>query len=170
MRKVFDRRIVKLFFGGLSFFYTAGLIYVFFFARRRWREFPVRNFNIVPLKNKIQYLQAWSHHTAPENAEVLKDVVGNILIFIPFPFLLLFLLGFKSYGRLLLLSFVFSTGVELIQLITNVGVADIDDVLFNTLGAGIGIIIMYAVARLRGKEPGQSVNYRVTGQKNRTWA
>lgn len=170
MKKVFESRMVKIIFGGLSFFYTAGLIYVFFFARRRWREFPVRNFNIVPLRNKIHYVQTWQQHTAPENAEVYKDVLGNILIFIPFPFLLLFLLGFKNYRRLLLLSFVSSAGVELLQFITNVGVADIDDILFNTLGAAIGKLMMYMVALMRGKEPGQSVNYRVTGQKNRTWA
>jgi glycopeptide antibiotics resistance protein len=163
MKKLVENRTLKLIFSGLSFFYTVGLIYVFFFARRRWREFPVRNFNIVPLRNKMHYLQEWTRHTAPEKAEFYKDVLGNIFIFIPFPFMLLFLLGFKNYRKLLFLSFVSSAGVEVIQFITNVGVADIDDILFNTLGAAIGILIMYAVTLLRGRIRRQSVNYRVAG-------
>jgi glycopeptide antibiotics resistance protein len=170
MRKSVENTKLKLIFGGLSFFYTVGLIYVFFFARRRWREFPVRNFNIVPLQNKIEYLQEWSQHTTPEKAEFYKDVLGNILIFIPFPFMLLFLVGFKSYRRLLFLSFVYSAGVELIQFITNVGVADVDDILFNTLGAAIGVLILYIIAQLRGTEPGKTVNYRVAGKKDKSWA
>jgi glycopeptide antibiotics resistance protein len=163
MKKLVENRTLKIIFGGLSFFYTIGLLYIFFFARRRWREFPIRNYILVPLQKKIDYLQTWSEHTAPEKAEFYKDVLGNIFIFIPFPFMLLFLLGFKSYGRLLFLSFVSSTGVELIQFITNVGVADIDDILFNTLGAAIGILIMYAVELPRGRKRRQSVNYRVAG-------
>lgn len=169
MKRVFENRMVKFILGGLNFFYTAGLIYVFFLARRRWREFPERNYNIVPLRNKIHHLQAWPQHTARENAEVYIDIFGNILIFIPFPFLLLFLLGFKSYRRLLFLSFVFSAGVELIQFITKVGVADVDDILFNTIGAGIGILMLYVVMLLRGKEHGQML-LPACRQKNRSWA
>jgi glycopeptide antibiotics resistance protein len=159
MKKLVEKGWLKILMG----LYTVTLIYVFFFARRRWREFPVRNYNIVPLRNKIIYLQNWSQHTAPEKAELYKDVLGNIFIFIPFPFMLLFLLGFKNYKKLLFLSFVSSAGVELIQFITNIGVADIDDILFNTLGAAIGILIMYAVTLLRGRIRDKSVNYRVAG-------
>jgi glycopeptide antibiotics resistance protein len=84
--------------------------------------------------------------------------------------MLLFLVGFKSYRRLLFLSFVYSTGVELIQFITNVGVADVDDIIFNTLGAAIGVLILYIYAQFRGTEPGQTVNYRVAGKKDKSWA
>jgi len=161
MKKVIENRFLKLIFGGLSFFYTVGLCYVFFFARRRWREFPVRNFNLVPLRNKLHYLEGWSQFTGPEKAEIYKDVLGNIIIFIPFPFLLVFLVGFRSYRRLLFLSCVSSIGVELIQFIMNVGVADIDDILFNTLGASFGVIMLYIIAQLRGSR--ETVNYRVAG-------
>jgi len=159
MKRVIENRFLKLIFGGLSFFYTVGLCYVFFFARRRWREFPVRNFNIVPLRNKLHYLENWGQFTGPEKAEIYKDVLGNIIIFIPFPFLLVFLLGFRSYRRLLFLSCISSMGVELIQFIMNVGVADIDDILFNTIGATVGIIMMYIIAQLRGSR--ETINYRV---------
>lgn len=161
MKRVIENRLLKLVFAGLSFFYTVGLCYVFFFARRRWREFPVRNFNIVPLRSKLHYLENWTQYTGPEKAEIYKDVLGNIIIFIPFPFLLVFLLGFKSYRRLLFLSCISSIGVELIQFIMNVGVADIDDILFNTLGATFGVIMMYIIAQLRGSR--ETVNYRVAG-------
>jgi glycopeptide antibiotics resistance protein len=115
----------------------------------------------VPLRNKLHYLENWSQFTGPEKSEIYKDVLGNIIIFIPFPFLLVFLLGFKSYRRLLFLSFISSMGVELIQFIMNVGVADIDDILFNTLGATLGIIMLYIIAQFRGNP--ESVNYRVAG-------
>jgi glycopeptide antibiotics resistance protein len=161
MKRVIENKMLKFIFGGLSFFYTVGLCYVFFFARRRWREFPVRNFNIVPLRNKLHYLENWSQFTGPEKSEIYKDVLGNIIIFIPFPFLLVFLLGFKSYRRLLFLSFISSMGVELIQFIMNVGVADIDDILFNTLGGTLGIIMLYIIAQFRGNR--ETVNYRVAG-------
>jgi glycopeptide antibiotics resistance protein len=161
MKRVIENKLLKFIFAGLSFFYTVGLCYVFFFARRRWREFPVRNFNIVPLRSKLHYLENWSAFTGPEKAEIYKDVLGNIIIFIPFPFLLVFLLGFRSYRRLLFLSFISSLGVELIQFIMNVGVADIDDILFNTLGATLGILMLYIIAQLRGSR--ETVNYRVAG-------
>lgn len=161
MKRVIENKTLKFIFGGLSFFYTVGLCYVFFFARRRWREFPVRNFNLVPLWKKIHYLQNWSQFTGPEKAEIYKDVLGNIFIFIPFPFLLVFLLGFKSYRRLLFLSCISSMIVEVIQFITNVGVADIDDILFNTIGAAFGVIMMYLIAQLRGGR--DTIKYRVAG-------
>ena len=77
----------------LSFFYTSGLVYIFFFARRRWVPLPARTVHWVPFNEKLDYVRTYALHTHPENLEFYKDLFGNILLFVPFPFLLAYLLG-----------------------------------------------------------------------------
>jgi glycopeptide antibiotics resistance protein len=129
-----------------SFFYSSLLVYIFFFARRRWVQVPNRIVHVIPFREKILYLQSYSVTRGRENFEFFKDIAGNILLFIPFPFLLRYVFGIKSYRRLLWMSIAFSFLVETLQFIVNRGVADIDDLVLNTLGACFGLLIMYAAA------------------------
>src|SRR5689334_1801788 len=124
---------LRLLISGLSIIYVAGLVYIFFFARRRWGPFPKRNVHLDPFGEKIAFWQSAGLHTRPETIEFYKDLLGNILLFVPFPFLLLFVFRIKGFTRLLLSAMLVSIGVEVLQYIFNIGVADIDDLILNTI-------------------------------------
>jgi glycopeptide antibiotics resistance protein len=138
-----EKRVLSVFYAGLCTLYVSGLVYIVFFARRRWVPFSKRSIHIIPFQDKTQYLQTYSTHTRPENIEFYKDFIGNILLFVPFPFLLCYVLAIKSFRKLLMLSMGTSLVVETVQYIFNIGVADIDDLLLNTFGASIGLLLLY---------------------------
>ena len=55
------------------------------------------------------------------------------------------LIPFEEIRRFILYTFLFTLSIETMQLITRVGVFDVDDLLMNTLG-GIGGWICYRIA------------------------
>lgn len=78
-------------------------------------------------------------------------VMENILLFLPFGFLAPRM--WKCMGRLpacMAGGFCFSLGIETIQLFTGRGHFQVDDLLTNTMGAGIGAIMV--LIRLRRRE------------------
>ena len=69
-----------------------------------------------------------------------KNIVGNILLFIPLGFLTTYKLNLKHFYSIILLSWYFSFFIESIQLLIG-RVFDIDDILLNTLGGITGYLI-----------------------------
>ena len=65
----------------------------------------------------------------------LLNVVGNVLIFIPFGFIL------PNIFKTFLITVLFVFIIECIQFALNVGSFDVDDILLNTIGSLIGHII-----------------------------
>ena len=66
----------------------------------------------------------------------IKNIVGNIVLFIPFGFIFKYL--FKLQIRyLLLITILFSLSIELLQLLIG-RVFDIDDILLNMIGSILG--------------------------------
>ena len=77
---------------------------------------------------------------------VRVGVINNIWLFVP--------LGTGLYKAIrkkwvLLIPFIMSVAIETIQYITELGIAEFDDVFGNTLGGWIGIMVVYAVKGLR---------------------
>lgn len=72
---------------------------------------------------------------------LLLNLLGNLMVLFPVGFLVP-IWRQKKTGliRILLCSFVLSLGIETLQLITKVGVFDVDDLFLNTLGGGLGYI------------------------------
>ena len=63
----------------------------------------------------------------------------NILLFVPFGYLLpLLWKRADRWRKVLLCGFALSLGIELIQLVTHLGMFDLDDLMNNTLGALLG--------------------------------
>lgn len=91
--------------------------------------------NFIPFYSVYYYLIS-----VQEPLEVgLVNVFGNILLFIPFGFLLP--LAFRSFSRLrsaLLVMALTSLLFEVIQMLMAIGHFDIDDVLLNAIGGVIG--------------------------------
>ncbi len=90
---------------------------------------------------RFQFFPFWSYwRTITQGDEGLGiQIVNNILLFIPFGFALpLNFPRFKKLRYIILAGALLSLTVELVQGFTGLGLCEIDDVMGNTLGAGIG--------------------------------
>ena len=65
----------------------------------------------------------------------------NLIIFIPFGILLSHLIKDRRTIKVLAISFIFSLIIELFQLITIIGAFMLNDLILNTLGGLIGVVI-----------------------------
>lgn len=99
--------------------------------------------NFVPLKTIKMYIRYADRLNSFEN------IVGNIVIFMPFGFLVPFTWK-KNHGvgMIFALGFIFSMGVELTQLISGFGAFDVDDLILNTLGAILGYFVYKIIKKL----------------------
>ena len=61
-------------------------------------------------------------------------VIGNLIVFIPLGILLCKLFGWKG----VIFAILFSTGIEIIQLVSRHGLFEFDDIFNNSLGSIIG--------------------------------
>lgn len=86
----------------------------------------------VPFWSYLDLLSEWSIPMAVQ-------ILYNILVFIPWGFLLPEMVCIKRKIRMVLLSaFGLSFGIEVIQLVFKLGLFEFDDVFHNVLGAVIG--------------------------------
>ena len=74
-----------------------------------------------------------------------KQVVGNLIMLFPLgiylPLLYRRLRKVSGFFAILLISFLVSVGIEILQLATSYRSTDVDDVLLNTAGACLGFIV-----------------------------
>lgn len=97
-----------------------------------------RSINIIPFYSIKEYI---SSNIATIKKFAFSNLVGNIVIFIP--------LGtysslFKNNKRIitnLLFIFIVSLFVEIIQGLLGIGTSDIDDIILNSLGGLVGILV-----------------------------
>ena len=93
--------------------------------------------NLVPFYNIRYYLRG----EEPFEVGVL-NIVGNIIAFIPFGFLLpLLFLQLRSFKKTFVTVLLTSLSFELIQLFITYGHCDVDDIILNTTGGVIGYLI-----------------------------
>ena len=71
--------------------------------------------------------------------EPLIGIVQNLILFMPFGFLLYAVADQPCTARLLLLGFLLSLSIELCQLLFRLGWFEVDDILHNVLGTYLGI-------------------------------
>jgi glycopeptide antibiotics resistance protein len=71
----------------------------------------------------------------------LSETVYNCIVFIPFGLLLSISFKQVNYWRRLIFIFIFSAVVEVTQFIFAIGVTDITDIITNTLGGLLGLIL-----------------------------
>ena len=92
----------------------------------------------------------------------VNNLLGNILLFIPLGFLLpLLVKRFRNIFLIVLTGFLLSVFYECVQLLTGIGIFDVDDMILNTFGTLIGAIIFYILNKLfaasfAGKKPGHT--------------
>ncbi|MCM3742484.1 VanZ family protein [Oceanobacillus luteolus] len=100
--------------------------------------------NFVPFATIINYIVSDTFTVSVQN------ILGNIVIFMPFGFLLPILISrFQKFITILLVSFCFSLTFEIIQLLFPIlGSFDVDDLILNTLGALLGFMFFTLIKRL----------------------
>lgn len=97
-----------------------------------------RSINIIPFYSIKEYI---SSNIATIKKFAFSNLVGNIVIFIP---LGTYLSLFKNNKRIitnLLFIFIVSLFVEIIQGLLGIGTSDIDDIILNSLGGLVGILV-----------------------------
>ncbi len=79
----------------------------------------------------------WEHRDTL-GIHAMTNLVGNVIIFIPFGFFMPMASKYRSFLSTFACGFLLSLGVEIFQLVTKIGSFDVDDLLLNTIGACIG--------------------------------
>lgn len=91
----------------------------------------------------------WEYRNILGTYVVFSNLVGNILIFLPFGFFLPMASKFRSFIAAVSYSFLLSLLIECIQLVTKIGSFDVDDLFLNTLGGAIGYIVFIICCKIR---------------------
>ena len=119
--------------------YVFVLSYLVLFSERYGRtKYDTPQCNLVPFQEIRRYLSQFREITFV----AVINVIGNILIFVPFGALLfIFSKKLARFFSTLMLSLLLSLVIETTQYVTRVGVFDVDDITLNTLGGVTGWII-----------------------------
>ena len=131
--------------GIISVIYILAIIYLTFISRE---PMPIHHYSINPFgaaRRGLEFggglISGLLHGTVKiTNWAELRNIILNILLFIPFGYLLPVHLPRLRWWQVILLGLAFSLTIELLQLITKLGYADVDDLINNTLGAAIGFL------------------------------
>lgn len=119
--------------------------------------------NFVPLSHHGYAFEALLRGS-PNRAEIIRylllDVVGNVVLFVPVGLAVAGALGRRvsSLARLfvpLLFAALLSTVIEVIQLSVPGRATDVDDVLFNSLGAALGGALLILIRWRARPRPGR---------------
>jgi glycopeptide antibiotics resistance protein len=89
----------------------------------------------------------------------LRLFLGNIGSFVPLGFLLPILLKRKSLIITVAIGFTFSFLIESAQYISYKGIAEVDDLILNTLGAAMGYFSFFVAAMVFGRDQGDHVSW-----------
>ncbi len=133
--------------------YLAFLSYGLFFADGMGRtERQIKSYNLVPFTEIKRYISYADTIGLPI---VFFNLLGNVLAFVPFGFLLpaMWPKGEKHHPiAAILVTLSFSVVVEILQFATKSGIADIDDVILNTAGGFLGYILYLVIEAAHKKK------------------
>lgn len=100
--------------------------------------------NLVPFKEIFRYKIG--------SRLFVKNVIGNIVLFIPYGFFIGFYLKEEKARFILVLTFIVSLTIECVQM--SIGrVFDVDDIMLNTLGGFLGAKIYIVLNKVASKIP-----------------
>jgi len=124
-----DRKVVfyKEILGLLFIVYILCLFHVVTFQDVTWSSS-----NFIPFKEMLRYRFA--------SSLFFRNVLGNMLMFIPFGFFVSYFLKLKEPYSILLLSLLISSTIETTQLLIG-RVFDVDDIILNVVGGVIGFAV-----------------------------
>lgn len=126
-------------------FYLAFLIYIMLlFHIVTFQDVTWSTSNFTPFKEIFRYTFG--------SRAFYKNVVGNMIMFMPYGFFVSYFISLKKPYLILLLSLIVSITIETTQLVIG-RVFDIDDIFLNILGAFIGYLIYRFLSEVIKKLP-----------------
>ncbi|MGX9984958.1 VanZ family protein [Soonwooa purpurea] len=134
-------KILKLILRICIFPYAIVLLYFMFFGFGR-EAMSINIVRLQPLASSIQFVK-----NTLFIKDILINIIGNLVMFIPFGFLAWIFPKFYDFKKLIL-SFLFVLIIlEALQYFTRLGVFDIDDIIFNSIGLSLGFYLMTFVEK-----------------------
>ena len=118
------------------------IIFVFYFLLiseiyGRTGEMQEYHYNLVLFREIKRF---WNYRRRLGIFATATNLLGNVLIFLPFGFFMAMASKYRSFLSTLFYSFAVSLTVEISQLFMKVGCFDVDDLLLNTIGGMLGFI------------------------------
>ena len=118
------------------------IIFVFYFLLiseiyGRTGEMQEYHYNLVLFREIKRF---WNYREQLGMFATATNLLGNVLIFLPFGFFMAMASRYRSFLNTLIYSFALSLTIELSQLCMKVGCFDVDDLLLNTIGGMLGVI------------------------------
>lgn len=129
-------------------------MYIVLFAEFMGRTggYEEYRYNLIPFHEIKRYLP-YLGQKSTLGVLAFTNIVGNVLIFIPFGFFVPVVLGNRvKLIKTVSLTLSFSATIEIVQLICMVGTCDIDDCLLNTIGGLIGYMGYYLYKLIHKKQ------------------
>ena len=123
--------------------YITVLFFILFGGGRRDYDYSGLKPNLLPFISIVKAIKAVG---AAHELSGLIGILLNILLFVPFGFLLPWKI--KNEKLAMLCMFLFVCISEAAQQLFVVGIFDIDDIFLNLIGAGAGILIYRAILRI----------------------
>ena len=129
----------------LFILYLLVLFYLLFFSESYGRTMKEREYRYnLELFKEIR--RFWENRQTLGWNSVITNLAGNIVAFAPFGFFLPMLTRIgKNVIGCVFISALFSTAVELVQLVTKVGAFDVDDIFLNAIGGLTGFLGYYLI-------------------------
>ncbi len=122
--------------------YFSLLLYLLFFSAYRQSVEGEIAYNLVPFRTIGAYFRSF------DGFSLTDPFIGNILAFLPFGFFLpIFWKMVDSIYKAVLWTFALSLSVEGSQFLFRVGAFDVDDLLLNTCGGGLGFGLFWFVRK-----------------------
>lgn len=115
--------------------YTLFLLYLMFFGMGRYQY----DDNIVRMQPIISTI--WFIEGTISWFEIVKIVLGNVVMFIPFGFLGWFFPYLQDLKKLFIAFVSAIVIVEALQYFSRLGVFDVDDIILNTFGVYLGFLM-----------------------------
>ena len=123
--------------------YLLAVIYILcLFHVVTFQDINYGEYNFIPFKEIFRY--------SIGSNKFIKNVLGNIILFIPFGFLSSYLLKNRKLGVITILTIIASGTIETVQYYIG-RVFDIDDIILNLLGGIIGFLIYIGIDAIRNK-------------------
>ena len=124
----------------LFYLYIILLSYFLFFSEHYGRGYILDEYRynlefLKEIKRFIKYRELLGFES------FIVNILGNILAFAPFGFMLPLLnIKYRKFFLITFLSILFSLSVEVAQMLLKVGIFDVDDILLNSIGGILGYL------------------------------
>lgn len=125
------KKVLKLSHIIVFIYYVILLFNMVVFARYN----SIDSYNLIPFKSIVDIFKNDTTY------EVIINIFGNLLVFMPLEYFLIELFKVKKFSINFILSFVIILLIELFQYVFKVGVLDIDDLILCTFGMMMFYII-----------------------------